>query len=339
MSSQARQTAQTSAPSVAPAVGASAGLSGRGNAQSRYGNSFLAERMGESTEKSAGDELESGTELGGGQDQAVAQGPNAPPGGGQGQGGGASSARPLRVANPAPRQNGPQTRTVLGVQIIGTNVSPSALDACEAFVRLTLANRRDMQERMARNNVALVIIPSDKKMTDLPQFASLRGTQTFDGRVWDDVRGSGGMQVAGGVWAIAVPEENLIAQENSTDGYAEGYSVGLHELAHTIHEKAVTNAERRTIKALYDARKAANGPWTDTYASANEYEYFSQCTNCYQGANRGQGLNGPRWLETNDRPMFDFLLSVYGPSQAAEDSSNEAHANLNSPVAINEATA
>lgn len=183
-------------------------------------------------------------------------------------------------------------------------------------------------------NVALVIIPSDEKMTDVAQFASLKGTKTFDGRVWEDVRGSGGMAVAGGIWAIAVPEENLIDQRPSTDQYAEGYSVGMHELAHTIHEKGVTGAERKQITALYEARKTAGGPWTDTYASSNEWEYFSQRTNCYHGANRGQGNNGPRWLENSDKAMYDFLYTLYGPSkaqaaaniqQASNRTANEAH--------------
>lgn len=163
------------------------------------------------------------------------------------------TAAPLKVAHPAPVVAGEQRRSSLGVQIIGVNVSPSALDACEAFVALTLGHRPDIQERMQRANVALVIIPRKGKMTDVTQFAPLKGKKTFDGRVWDDVRGAGGMRVSGGLWAIAVPEENLV-ETGTEDSYGAGYSVGLHELSHTVHSKGVSGSERDRITELYAAR-------------------------------------------------------------------------------------
>ena len=312
MSSQARQSLSATAPAIAePTLD-----SPRPNAQSRYGNSFLAEQL-------ANREVDSDDHAGAGHDHSHEHGPDAPPSPDMQFGSAQSTATPLRVKHPLPRQTGDQSRTCLGVQILGSNVSPSALDACEAFVKLTLSARKDIQERMKNSNVALVIIPSDKKMTDVSQFASLKGTKTVDGRIWDDVRGSGGM-ATGGLWAIAVPEENLIEQTPSTDKYAEGYSVGLHELAHTIQNKGVSSAERKTITALYEARKKAGGPWTDTYASSNELEYFAQATNCYHGANRGQGKNGPKWLKDNDNAMFEFLKTLYGEVQVAENQFDDA---------------
>jgi hypothetical protein len=77
-------------------------------------------------------------------------------------------------------------------------VSPTALEACARFVNASLAARPDIQDRLEDLHVVLVIIPRDKKMTDMAQFAGLRGTRTVDGRLWDDVRGSGGMRVPGG---------------------------------------------------------------------------------------------------------------------------------------------
>ena len=59
--------------------------------------------------------------------------------------------------------------------------------------RMTIGNRPDIQQRMAAAKVALVIIPRDKAMTDLPEFASLAGTRTFDGRPWESMRGAGGV--------------------------------------------------------------------------------------------------------------------------------------------------
>ncbi len=205
---------------------------------------------------------------------------------------------------------------MLGVIILGRGVSPSALDACEQFIVATLSARKDVQARLKKEQAALVIIPRDKKMTDVPEFASLKGTQTFDGRMWDDVRGSGGMRVPSGLLAIGVPEENLV--DAGTDTYADGYSVGLHELAHAIHWKGLADKEREQITALYEARKKAGGPWTEDYGASNEWEYYAQATNCFFGVNDGIGQNGATWLENYDKPMYTFLITVYGPAPAAK---------------------
>ncbi len=260
------------------------------SAQGRLGNAALQERLGQQ----AGEQTASSG------DEAWARG------------------RPLKVANPAPTQPGRQERTVLGVRILGTDVSPSALDACERFVTLTLGTRPDVQERLADAGVALVIVPRGRPMTELPEFSALRGGTTFDGRPWEQVRGAGGMRASGGMWAIAVPEENLVQVEPDNDSYGSGYSIGLHEFAHTIQSKGLGRAERREITALYEARRAAGGPWTEAYGASNDQEYFAQATNCFFGENGRVGNNGAEWLRTNDRPMFDFLVRLYGAPPEAQ---------------------
>lgn len=292
MPSQSRQTAPASqSPDVAPAA-----AQGQ-NAQGRYGNSFLAEQLASKSSEAEGPAPAPDTALGGG-DQSWAEG------------------APLKVANPLPVKAGAQKRTVCGVQIIGTDVSPSALDACERFVKMTIGNRADIQKRMEESKVALVIIPRDKPMTDVAEFAALKGTNTFDGRPWSGVRGSGGMRAGGGLWAIGVPEENLVQTTPDKDGYGSGYSVGLHEFAHTIQSKGVNETERKKILELYAARKAAGGPWTEAYGASNDQEYFAQSTNCFFNENARIGNNGPKWLMDNDKPMYDFLVGLYGLPQA-----------------------
>lgn len=286
--------------------------------QGRFGNAFLAERLN-------GRDAALTTEGPAPTVGAAAVTPEAPQAGGD-----ASWANtiPTRQPNPAPAQPGRQEREVLGVQIVGDDVSPSALDACERFVRLTLANRPDIQERMRRSKVSLVIIPRNRKMTEVTEFAGLAGKMTFDKRPWSEVRGSGGRDTPGGRWGIAVPEENLVDVGGNADSYGAGYSVGLHELAHTIQSKGLSRDERRRVRALYEARKEANGPWTETYGASNEEEYFAQCTNCFFSVNTGVGQNGPAWLETNDRPMYDFLVRLYGrppTPDAATAAAGSAH--------------
>lgn len=278
--------------------------------QSRYGNGFLAAQLAERE-----------AAQGPAPDVAPSASPTTAVASPQSEQSAAPPVAPLKIKDPLPVVEGEQRRTVLGVQIIGRGVSPSALDGCEALVRLELGQREDMRRRMQRAHVALVIVPRDRRMTDVAEFADLEGKPTVDGRAFDDVRGSGGMS-AGGLWAIAVPEENLveagtsgplIADGTAPNPYADGYSVGLHELAHTVEAKGLTSDEKRRVIALYEARKLAGGPWTEAYGASNEREYFAQSTNCYFGQNAGVGQNGAAWLQANDPAMYAFLQAVYGP--------------------------
>ncbi len=306
--------AQAQRPTVAQEPPAEAGHEGhdhahdhrRSDRQGRYGNSFIASQL-----PATGEAHEApGTARpppGGGTEQATEPG--------QLMRGMLSQVQKLK--SPLPPVAGEQRRELFGMIILGRGVSPTALDACEAIVRATLGARKDVQERMRKAKAALVIVPSQQKMTEVEEFKALKGTKTFDGRTWDDVRGAGGMRVPSGLFAIAVPEENLV--ETGNDAYSDGYSVGLHELAHAIHDKGLPPGEQEQVLALYNARKAAGGPWTEDYGASNEWEYYAQATNCYYGANDGIGHNGPGWLKKNDPGIYALLERVYGPPPVGPD--------------------
>ncbi|MBM4369303.1 MAG: hypothetical protein FJ102_24030 [Deltaproteobacteria bacterium] len=283
------------------------------NKQSRYGNSFLAAQLPAREGEHEHDEVRPPPD--GAHDHAGHD--HAGHDHGQVLRGIASTIEKLK--SPLPAVEGEQRREVLGVIILGRGVSPTALDACEKIVTATLANRKDVQASMKKAKAALVIVPSKKKMTEVDEFTSLKGTKTFDGRNWDDVRGAGGMRVPSGLFAIAVPEENLVDLGAGTDGYSDGYSVGLHELAHAIHDKGLPSSEQDTILELYNERKKAGGPWTEDYGASNEWEYFAQATNCFFAANDGIGNNGPGWLKSNDPKMYALLERIYGPPPVTRD--------------------
>lgn len=205
-----------------------------------------------------------------------------------------------------------------GAQISGDGVSSTALDVTERIMA-TIANRPDIQERLANANTRVVIIPAGSKMTDLPEFSRLAGTQTFDRRNWDDVRGQGGMQV-GDEWLVAIPEENLVQTDGTPDPYHGDYSVGMHEIAHTIHSKGMSDDERRQLNALFAAQGRVGpdgnaGEFTGPYGASNVQEYFAQATNAYFG-NNTVGENGADWLEAKDPDLYAFLGQIYGPSNA-----------------------
>jgi hypothetical protein len=107
------------------------------------------------------------------------------------------------------------------------------------------------------------------------------------------------------------PEENLTVMKDVKDAYGSGYSVGLHEFAHTVRSKALTAEQAKKVTELYAARKKAGGPWTEAYGASNETEYFAQCTNAYFGKNERVGHNGRDWLLKNDSDMCKFLDALY----------------------------
>lgn len=215
--------------------------------------------------------------------------------------------------------------TYLGVKVVaqaGTHLNVIA--RCQQIIGQLLGNNRRAQERLADEETTIVIIPSNVAMTSLPQFRRLRGQRTFDGRDWSTVRGSGGMQTRDG-HMIGVAEETLVDVDPrrllpGIGTYGPGFSLGMHELAHTLHHEGLSRRQRREVDRLYQARNSAdpgnrNGTWSDTYASTGVDEYFAQATNVYFGTNAmANNHNGRDWLRANDPAMYAFLSRLYeGP--------------------------
>jgi tetratricopeptide (TPR) repeat protein len=107
------------------------------------------------------------------------------------------------------------------------------------------------------------LLAEEIRTTDSPARASLRGRRTFDGRVWDDVRGIGGLRAATGIEAL-------------DEAATFGFDTLAHEVAHQVH---LHGFERRSIgvriRAAFD-RAIEEGRCLDYYAASNYAEYFGQ---------------------------------------------------------------
>ena len=75
---------------------------------------------------------------------------------------------------------------------------------------------KDVAMRMIKKPVIAVVVPRDKQMTELTEFASLKTSdsgggpgKTFDGREWAHVRGVGNVNAGAKVYA-AITEENIL---------------------------------------------------------------------------------------------------------------------------------
>src|SRR5215510_2034391 len=202
------------------------------------------------------------------------------------------ASKPPAPPPPAPAKAPAVDKMCLGVHIVAPEgVDPKAVAEVERYVTLMIGHNQHAQDELKKAKVEIVVIPHDKKMTDLDQFKDLKGTNTFDGRLWDNVRGSGGITTKDGSFALAAPEENLTVVPGVADPYGKGYSVGMHEFAHTLHLKGLTDDQNKSIDKLFDDRTKAGGPWTEAYGSSNKLEYFAQSTNAFFGMNQGIGQN------------------------------------------------
>jgi hypothetical protein len=195
-----------------------------------------------------------------------------------------------------------------GVGLVSYGADPRALDETARCIA-AVTQDPDVARAMQREKVTVVVIPADRRLTDLPEFAELRGQRTFDGRDWGEVRGVGGLRLDDGRLVVGVPEENLLRSPGNS--YQGDYDVTLHELAHVVQDYCLPDRLQRRIDRLFDARTDDGLPFSDSYAAANSREYFAQATNVYFGRNEGQGVDDPTWLERHDPELQRLLAELY----------------------------
>ncbi|MFJ8794200.1 hypothetical protein [Streptomyces sp. NPDC102462] len=182
----------------------------------------------------------------------------------------------------------------------------------------------------------LIVVPRNRPLTSLEEFAGLRGRH-HPGGGWsaDAARGLYRRRLAG------VGEENLLGETTDLlgdDVYDDGYSVA-RQWAHAI-ESVLSAEDRQLIVDVYEAKKAAAVPaaqWPDgpgpNHSSSNAHEYFAQLSNAYLGANTGKDSNsrrGPRnngsdWVEQHDPALLPLLRRLYGPGRPSNLGSDDVY--------------
>lgn len=112
-----------------------------------------------------------------------------------------------------------------------------------------------------------LLLPVDKKLSDIIGYESLENRMTFDGRYYASVRGVGGLVTVSGVEYLDVAMRG-------------GFNTIAHEFAHQVHTTALSNEMTDRIKKLYQ-RALKDGKVLDYYAASNEWEYFAQGYEAY----------------------------------------------------------
>ncbi|MDQ6711494.1 MAG: peptidoglycan-binding protein [Candidatus Dormibacteraeota bacterium] len=212
------------------------------------------------------------------------------------------------------------------IDTVGHGSSSAAIAAAKAiqqqeWLNLDLAGLKQLDGL----TIELHVIPHDKKMTDLDEFTALKGQTTFDGRLWDDVRGIN-MGKDGTKVRSAVGEEALITIKGQPAGYGPGF-VAAHETGHAL-KNALTAAQLTKLTKLFTDRVAAHATpaqgsaddanWLSPswYTGANEDEYFADSIAAYLNHPYDTGeatvkMYTPGWLAANDSEMYTFLQGVF----------------------------
>jgi hypothetical protein len=193
------------------------------------------------------------------------------------------------------------------------SVSEAAVSkAAELLDRLLEQSSPELTASLARSRAFVVIIPRAKKLTDLPEFASLRGVRLPDGRVWDDVRGVGFLWQQDGSFATAVGEENLLA--SPPDGYPKGYLLA-HEVTHAVHELGLSAQAKRALEGSYADRKSRGLPFASDYAKTTVYEYFAVSAGPFFSLRLSNERDWP-WIAAEDPGVAGAVKAAYGDSRA-----------------------
>lgn len=142
---------------------------------------------------------------------------------------------------------------------------------------------------LAASGATHYIIPLYEKSTDQKFGQNLKNNTSFDGRLWDDIRGRGGFNSATGIESL---EETINFDFNTL----------THEFAHQIHGYAFTKDQQSKISLLYEKAKKDN-LFLDYYAASNDYEYFAQ------GVEAFNSTQGKLTLKSTAKNTIDFLKS------------------------------
>jgi tetratricopeptide (TPR) repeat protein len=136
----------------------------------------------------------------------------------------------------------------------------------QRIIRSSVKPLRAYLPALKREKVTFLIFPFHHFLWQVPFNKKLQGKKTFDGRLWDDVKGSGGNNACAG-------------EEWERDVKNFRFNVLTHEFAHQVHGFLPKDL-RKEITRLYTSAKKARKT-LDFYSDANENEYFAVGVEAY----------------------------------------------------------
>ena len=173
--------------------------------------------------------------------------------------------------------------------VASERVNPYALKEAVYLANMMLAKRPDVREAMIKSGARLSILAWNEFTTDQPEWKWLAkhpvpGFPGVSPRDYRDARARGmGGSITDPFCSCA--EENLLGYRG--DPYSTE-NIFIHEFAHNIHLRGMTNVDPGfdgRVKRAYDAAMKA-GLWKGKYASVNHHEYFAEGVQSWFDDNR-----------------------------------------------------
>jgi hypothetical protein len=198
-----------------------------------------------------------------------------------------------------------------GIEFLAsTNISAAAVKRAQEIVRAMVSKAPEIRARMAAEGFKVEIIGKDQVISDLPDYANLKGKKTFDGRSFDT-----GTRGVGGKNRCSIGEENLLCLP---DQHYTREDILVHEFSHSMMSNmdaelaaAVDAAFRNAVdKSLYPAK---------IYMMANKNEYWAEGTQAWFDVTVRKDVNGGintrGAVKEHDPDLAAVLEKVYGSAR------------------------
>lgn len=190
-------------------------------------------------------------------------------------------------------------------------VNPVALEEASRMLEVMLAHRRDILDRLQAAGSLIAVFAPSEEACDLPYFSALSGP-VCEGA-------AGGLGGTPGRPATACSERNVLAYPDDPygRGLVRGENVCVHELAHTIMNVGLTEADRQRIRTRFDRVKTTRR-WQGDYSMESVEEFFAEMSQIYFCANpeiptplHTHGVNCAQELKGYDPQTFQLLEDIY----------------------------
>ena len=196
----------------------------------------------------------------------------------------------------------------VGLEVTGSEaVADVAKKQAHLVVNHMLSNAPRIVEKMKAARFKVEIIPKDEVLTDLPDYAYLKGKTTADGRNYDT-----GTRGLGGTDKCSIGEENLLCLRKQPYWQED---ILVHEFAHSMK----SNMDAALSLSIDEAYRSAivHGLYPQgAYIATNSQEYWAEGTQAWFGVTERTDVNGgfntAAKLRARDPQLASILLQVFG---------------------------
>jgi hypothetical protein len=207
--------------------------------------------------------------------------------------------------------------------VASSKVNPFALKEAVYLIDLMLARRPDVRDAMTQSGARLCILAHNEFTCDQPEWAWLATEPVEDFRMLSarDYRDARARGMGGSATDpyCSCAEENVLAYNG--DPYSKE-NIVIHELAHNIHLRGMSNVDAtfdKRVRTSYDAAMKA-GLWKGKYASVNHHEYFAEGVQSWFDNNREDDhdhnhVNTRTELVAYDSGLAALCREVFGDTE------------------------